>query len=153
MKANTTIQLFRTGSLCLLFAAGVLLAGCDSGGSDGGGGSKSGAVTAEVAGGDATGSLSVEFTYPTSDGTCNTFAFDENFDAPGDKEFDPTVISTANCQPDEPKQWQEVEVTFNPDGSADGLTLTVTSGGSEIGSTSSPNDTGNLEVSVSGDDS
>lgn len=109
----------------------------------------SGAVTAKVEGGESTGALSVEFGYATDGGTCNKFAYDETFDTPGDKEFDPTVISGAQgCSVDNSEDWDRVEVTFSPNGSADGLSLTLTSGGSDIGSTSSPNASGNLSVEV-----
>ena len=153
MNTPTAFRTLRTVSLCLLVATGLLIVGCDSGGSNGGGGT-SGTVTAAVEGGDATGTLSVEFTYSTGDETCSTFAYDEEFGAPGDKEFDPTVLPAVNCSPDAPKQWEEVEVTFNPNSSADGLSLTLTSGGSDLASTSSPNASGNLVATAgSSDDS
>jgi hypothetical protein len=142
MRATTACRILRSVSLCLLVVVGILVAGCDSSGSNGGGGNLSGAVTATVDGGEATGGLAVNFTYRTDDGTCSEVAFTENFDAPGDREFDPEVISF-RCEVSA-NDWDEVEVTFNPNDSAEGLTLTLTSGGSEIASTSSPTDNGNL---------
>lgn len=120
----------------------TMAVGCDSGGSNGGGGNLSGAVTATVDGGEAAGALAVNFTYTTGDGTCSEVAFTEDFDVPGDREFDPEVISV-RCDADA-NEWDEVEVTFNPNDSAGGLTLTLTSGGGEIASASSPTDNGNL---------
>ena len=149
MNSSPSIRLLHIVSLSLLVATGLLAVGCDSGGSNGGGGNLSGAVTATVDGGEASGSLSADFTYKKENETCTKAAFDEDFAGPGDKEFDPSVIPTfGDCSVDDATNWDAVEVAFNPDGSADGLTLTLTSGGSEIGSTSSPNASGNLSVTV-----
>jgi hypothetical protein len=136
----------------LLVATGLLVVGCDSGGSNGGGG-KSGAVTANVEGGEAAGVISADFSYEKESETCTKLAFDRNFEVPGNKEFDPSVISTfGGCEVESATEWDELEVVFNPDGSADGLTLTLTSGGSEISSTSSTNASGNLSVTVTPED-
>lgn len=143
MNSRTSIRIIHALSLSLLVVVGLSVVGCDSGGSNGGGGEESGTVTAEVTGGETTGSISVNFTYATDGGTCSEVAFDENFETPGNKDFDPETISF-RCDVDDPNQWDETEVTFSPDGSADGLTLTLTSGGGEIASTSSSNDNGNL---------
>ena len=142
INSSPSTCLLRIVSLSLLVATGLLAVGCDSGGSNGGGGNLSGAVTATVDGGEASGALAVNFTYATDDGTCSEVAFTEDFEVPGDREFDPEVISV-RCEADA-NEWDEVEVTFNPNDSADGLTLTLTSGGSGIASTSSPTDNGNL---------
>lgn len=149
MKNVISFHTIRTILFSSLLAVGLLVVGCDSGGSNGDGDSMSGAVTAEVDGGESTGSLSIEFAYATGDETCRKFAFDESFETPGDKEFDPNVIPGAQgCSVDNPEDWDRVEAAFSPDGSADGLTLTLTSGGSEIGSSSSPDASGNLVVEV-----
>lgn len=151
MNTPTAFRTLRALSLCLLVATGLIIVGCDSGGSNGGGG-KSGAVTAEVSGGEASGTISASFDYQVDGETCSKVAFDEGFETPGDKEFDPTVIPTfGGCSVDSATDWNALEVTFNPNSSADGLTLTLTSGGSEIASTSSPNATGNLSVTVEPD--
>ena len=141
MNRTTSTPLLPVVSLSLLVAVGLLVAGCDSGGSNSGG-NLSGAVTATVDGGEATGALTVNFKYTTDDGTCNEVAFTEDFDVPGDREFDPEVISF-QCEVNA-NQWDKVEVVFNPNDSAEGLTLTLTSGGGEIAATSSLTDSGNL---------
>ena len=92
--------------------------------------------------GEASGALAVKFTYATDDGMCSEVAFTEDFEVLGDREFDPEVISV-RCEADA-NEWDEVEVTFNPNSSADGLTLTLNSGGGDIATTSSPTDNGNL---------
>lgn len=142
MNRTASFRLPHAVALSFLIATGFLAVGCDSGGSNGGGGDLSGTVTATVDGREASGALGVNFTYATDDGTCSEVAVAEDFEAPGDREFDPELISV-RCDGDA-NQWDEVEVLFNPDGSADGLTLTVTSGGSEIASSSSPNENGEL---------
>jgi hypothetical protein len=138
-----------------LVAVGLLIVGCDSGGSNGGGNNLSGSITAKVEGGSATGNLSATFKYDEDGGVCTQSAFTQDFSAPGEQSFDPDNIAFGQCESD-PSKWDAVEVAFNPDGSADGLTLTVTSGGSDIASTSETNSVGNLEVeagSVSNDGS
>ena len=142
MTRSESLRLLHVVSLSLLVTTGLLAVGCDSGGSNGGGGNLSGAVTATVDGGEAAGALAVNFTYTTGDGACSEVAFTEDFDVPGDREFDPEIISV-RCDADA-NEWDEVEVTFNPNDSAGGLTLTLTSGGGEIASASSPTDNGNL---------
>lgn len=148
MTRTASIRLLPIIALSLLVATGLLAVGCDSGGSNsnGGGGELSGPVTATVDGGEAAGALSVNFTYATEDGTCSEVAYNEDFAAPGDQTFDPETISF-RCEVDA-NQWDEVEIVFNPNDSAEGLTLTLTSGGGEIASTSSPNDNGNLAATA-----
>ena len=150
MNRSPSIRLLRIVSLSLLVATGLLAVGCDSGGSNDSGGDLSGPVTATVDGGEAAGALTVNFTYSTDDGTCSEVAYNENFDAPGEQTFDPETISF-RCEVDA-SEWDEVEVAFNPDDSADGLTLTLTSGGGDIVSTSSPNDSGNLVATAGSTD-
>jgi len=106
MNRTTAFRTLRTVSLCLLVATGLLVAGCDSGGSNGGG-SKSGAVTAKVKGGEASGTIAADFTYDADGETCTKAAFDEGFETPGNKEFDPTVIPTfGGCSVENATQWR-----------------------------------------------
>jgi hypothetical protein len=130
--------------MCLLLAFGLMVVGCDSGGSNGSSepelngnikvrleSSGSSDANAKVS-----GVLTAQFFRTRNGGSCDNTDGKSVNEIPADVTLSP---DTGVC--DNPRDYDRVTVSFNSSGSSGGLTMTVLDGnGNEIGTDTSPSD-------------
>ena len=156
MRILSLQRLFHSLLICSLVGVGLLVVGCDSGGSNGGGGdgNLSGSVTARLAESSSSGSQAkadvngefvAVFTFSTDSGNCTALAREAaNGSTPIEEELEPV----GTCEGDD---FDEVEVSFVSSSGAisSDLSLNVLSNGNTVASTSSATAAGNLSVTAS----
>lgn len=130
----------------LLVGVGLLVIGCDSGGSNGSSGPElNGDITVRLessgssdVSAKASGTLTATFYHNLNDGsTCTDDDVASVSSTPTEVTLDPTDFGTC----DNPSDYDGVTVSFTPSGSASGLTMTVLDGnGNEIASDTDPSD-------------